>query len=266
MAFEVKKKILEEIQKDMNCRRCKKFPGKGRMYKCKERNHSLCEPCRSMCPCGSEANPDVLSEKLRSLLPNPCQNHLDGCKELLMESDLPDHEAECTYRKVNCADAYCTKKVPILDYMNHIIHEHDLKSLSNGSVRKVRFTEGAAYWAPTKIEQHGRTFFLVGLKSMGIECVWLYLLGTLKEATNYTFVAKMVGPLDEEISYKGPVLSVDVSSSTILETHQYFCLGTTKYCQRFRQDDGFANFQVEIISSKEEVKDENDESGISDED
>ena len=107
-----------------------------------------------------------MSEKLRFLLPNPCQNHLDGCKEFLMESDLPDHEAECVFRKANCVCMSCQEKVPYHDFTNHVRDEqHGLITLKNEPVRKIRFKAITGTLYPTLLEQKGKNFFLTVSKA-----------------------------------------------------------------------------------------------------
>ena len=91
------------------------------------------------------------------------------------------------------------------------------------------------------------------------------MLGSQFEAKNYYYTLKFHGN-DTEVRnvYTGQVFSVDETSNSIIKGSK--CLGINNNViktQFIGQNDGFS-YSVSIRNMKEEVKDDNEESGISD--
>ena len=110
-------KLLPKIQ----CHKCERVPGPRaadrNRYVC-QNSHHLCEECKhKKCPCGSSTGgrnnpaPSTMIPLLFDVfgLPWPCQNYPKGCREILIESELENHEINCVFRLVNCVDNLCTK-------------------------------------------------------------------------------------------------------------------------------------------------------------
>ena len=62
-------------------------------------------------------------------LPWPCQNYPRGCREILIESELENHEINCVFRLVNCVNNFCTNGA--VD--EKIVFKDDYRSGSNYS-------------------------------------------------------------------------------------------------------------------------------------
>ena len=63
-------------------------------------------------------------------LPWPCQNYPRGCREILIESELENHEINFVFRLVNCVDNFCTngaidKKIVFKDALDHFENDYE---------------------------------------------------------------------------------------------------------------------------------------------
>ena len=121
-----KTKLLLKIQEDFRCTECKSLPRPGffpmficqqcptMTRKCKPCNFKGWELCQNPKCQGYSAgyNPstlieDGLSQKLFEELPLQCENGTSGCKVILMESELLEHETKCVYTKIPCVESLC---------------------------------------------------------------------------------------------------------------------------------------------------------------
>ena len=129
-------KLLPKIQ----CHNCERVPGPRaadrNRYVCKN-SHHLCEECKyEKWPCGSSTSkgrnnpaPSIIIPLLFDVfglpIPWPCQNYPRGCRKILIESELENHEINCVFRLVNCLDDLCrdnlnnSKKIIFKDLINH---------------------------------------------------------------------------------------------------------------------------------------------------
>ena len=92
------------------------------------------------------------------------------------------------------------------------------------------------------------------------------MFGSVDEAKYFHFTVKMTGSNDRKLSYEGPVVSLDVDYETVIENGNCFWIGTESSLESFKTEDGFVHIPIEIRNLKEEAKDDDEESGISDED
>ena len=99
-------------------------------------------------------------------LPWPCQNYPRGCREILIESELENHEINCVFHLVNCVDNLCRdvghggEKIVFKDVLDHF--ENDCKT-----------TDGPAFSPAIKVEGDKNSFvFQVNLANLAFS---LYL-------------------------------------------------------------------------------------------
>jgi hypothetical protein len=83
----------------------------------------------------------------------------------------------------------------------------------------------------------------------------------VEEAVHYSYLIKIVGENGQVLNFKGKVYSVDESNETVMDNKDVFILFDVQ-AERF-QVDGQINFEITLYSDKEEIKNEDVESGIS---
>ena len=137
-----------------------------------------------------------------------------------MKSDLESHEKECMHRLVRCVDLACHDKVPFLRLLDHMTNDHEREDFVNaeGSSYKSHFIvhdEDFAreiMWISDHLMLDGRHFFRECCRNAdGLWFIWVYLLGSSKEADNYLYTIRINSEdKEEELAYKGKVLSLDV--------------------------------------------------------
>ena len=254
------KNVTVEMFDHMKCFNCNIYPRKGNIYKCSN-FHTICEQCSGLlkkCRCGQAYLEDTMSEKLRLLLPMPCKNYLYGCKEFMLESSIEallDHESGCDYRLINCnniSNICCYSKVPyhgFLEHMEHNMDDHRIDIIPEDMIS----TLDIPYYKDTKmISKFGRTFFLVTKECNDFLFRWIYLLGSVDEAKYFNFAGKIAGPHDRQLTYEGPVMSIDVDYEAVIKEGNCFCIGTDSFYKSFDMGSGITQFQVDIRYFKEE--------------
>ena len=87
------------------------------------------------------------------------------------------------------------------------------------------------------------------------------------EAKHFSYTLTFFGQ-SSELSFKGKVASIDESFETLSDAGKYFSIPKKQFCAQFLADDededDIYEYSLEIKNLKEEVKDDNYESGISD--
>ena len=155
-----------------------------------------------------------------------------------MKNDLESHEKECLYRLVRCVDLACHDKVPFVNLLDHMSNDHEREDFVNaeGSSYKSHFIvhdedfSREIMWISDHLMLDGRHFFRECCRNAdGLWFIWVYLLGSRKEAENYHYNIKIYSEdkvcicqidhlmqyqiellQEEELAYKGKVLSLDV--------------------------------------------------------
>lgn len=212
-----------------------------------------------------------LSETLRDTLPIPCKNALNGCEVALFKEDLNGHEELCIFRNIICANLKCNEKPVFKDYIdhfnaNHVIDGDDLNGQEDCKVFKADFTmKEAEVGHARRFAKFGRNFFDFGFLYAKEPCHerilrrWLLFQGSPSEAKNFVYESSLSSPDGCKIITVGQVVSLD---------EQHF--KKTKFkifadiAESFAQENGFLNFTMKIRNLKEEAKDDDDESGVSD--
>ena len=280
------------LYKQLKCRICECGPkaGKSEWYQCLSQ-HQICQDCKTgdakdlnKCPCGrfisSEHSP--IMEELLELETTrfKCKNTKGGCREFLEKEAMISHEQECIYRLVNCPDLMCDSKVPFHELIQHIKTDKHVQKRSrsidtkeplviNIQIPEPMFKNGIFACRPRKIEYDANIFFETyqanAIKD-GLFWHWIHFLGPPIEAKKYAYTLEYEDVNDSErnLTYNGKVVSVDETTNTIQANYNCLSVAYGFFKAHFVDNDRKFKYSLKIRNLKEEAKDENVESGISD--
>jgi len=215
----------EDLKDVLECPVCLRIPRSAPIFQC-ERGHVVCSECHPklvtcpVCRLPLGKTRSLISEKVLARLPSQCRFNEHGCTVELMKSELEVHEKECLYRLVRCVDLACHNKVPFIGLLDHMTKGHECEDFVNadGSVYRSHFIVNEEdfsreiMWISDHLTLDSRHFFRECCRDAnGLWYIWVYLLGTQKEADNYIYTIKITSEdKEEEIAYRGKVLSLDV--------------------------------------------------------
>ena len=280
--------FVDTLTEQLKCYICESGPkaGKPRWYKCNSSSHQICQDCKevknlAVCRCQSLIFNSSVCKLIEALLKVKkmrftCENHSRGCQESSDQEGMVFHQAECIYRLVNCPSLNCESKVPFHQVLVHM--KDDCKRyfgreqlLVNASRKNISGCLMAPIGSqthyilfPVKLEMEGRVFFSIAELKDGIFYHWIHFVGSPNEARNYVYTLEYIGNDNRSSSYTGPVTSIDEPSDTLIS--KGLCQTITRSAMSsilFRDDKKF-DYYVKITNMKEEVKDQNVESGVSD--
>ena len=131
------------------------------------------------------------------------------------------------------------------------------------------YKNGNFYFTPIRIQFDDRVFYLSGVQYSNSETLncWIQLIGSSFEAKNYYYSLEFRG-IDQNVKiiYSGPVQAIDNDAKGILAKNNCFATNFENFKAQFiTNEDRILKFSIKITNMKEEVKDDNEESGISDE-
>ena len=283
------RETVTKIRNDLACQICEDpaKPGKKRWYRCLNL-HQICQDCkmkRKKCSCGEPISKKYCkqTEQLLSVkrLKLNCCYWKNGCQEVVDESAMEEHVSKCVYRLVPCltlAQNYgkCDAKVTFKDAMEHFLVHHKLNylkaELKVKNSRQAQITsfvdhDGHSY-RPTKFSLNHQTFLFFMKISENIVYFWVYIVGSPEEAKHFAYTLKLFG---DEVTHttEGKVAAIDESFDALFNAGKCFTISHKGFiAQILDRTDGGRKFEysLEIRNLKEEVKDENYESGISDND
>ena len=287
--FEVKKKLMLSVKGLAtfdNLRRCS-YCSKGlrlndwkQWKKCNHYGYFVCENCvksRNHCNCGNVAKHVAIPAKdlgalgvLLSQLPRFCENENNGCQEVLMDEEMIEHESECVYRKIHCPDLFygCGQSVTYIGLLDHLaqIHPGNKNVFNDVKTFKVKgkIPQGGQSIPFTKITAFDKTFFEVGFVQNQVIYRWIYILGDPNEAKNFSYHLTIKNERgNQKLSYFGDVRSLNENYQTIIAASDAFEVNLTK-AKKFVDDNSNWVVEYKIRNMKEEAKDEDQESGVSD--
>ena len=230
------------------------------------------------CSCGKPISEEycemtekwLSAEGLKGLKFN-CANTERGCKEVLAECALEDHESECIYRLVSCPinamGGVCKAKVTFQDVIQHFEKQHrelrDWQPTLPKELTEHGMTGKNSYLVPQKISVNNRMFLLCGKTESSIFYRWVYLLGSPIEAKHFSYTLKFHGRNATAI-FEGKVAGIEESFDEL--TEKCFNMTHKNFKAQFVDENLKYELSLEIRNLKEEVKDDNYESGISDND
>ena len=234
------------------------------------------------CRCGKSISSEFckMTEELlkSSTMRFKCANVDRGCATIFGEKDMKEHEIECFYRRVTCPDIGCRSVISINTLTEHIeekCHVTNFYAMSKGekiqhkhSFEQENYAKGNFYFTPMRIQFDKRIFFFSGVQYSNSETLncWIQLVGSSFEAKNYYYTLEING-VDSNIktTYTGPVQAIDKDSKWILAKNKCFATNFENFKAQFIDDQLILRFSIKITNMKEEFKDDNEESGISDE-
>lgn len=285
MEFQDKRRQLLKFLPNLQCHICEDVPGpsdaRKKRYSCVDGSHVLCGNHKGKCSCGSliPKNPLPIIDQLLQDLPWMCQNYKRGCQEIRMDvEELEHHQGECIFRIVSCPDLYLDcddESVVFKDLADHLITHHkndfewkmaegkknewvalkhfedgDLDDCNTWSSRKVTSTDGDIFYESSCIENNA--FHLV-----------IYLLGSPDEAKKFTCRISVTNKKGEKFIYIGPIHTFNETIDDINATESSFRIGID-VVKRSLDKENKLYVEISIRNLKEEVKDDDEESGVSD--
>jgi hypothetical protein len=191
-----------------------------------------------------------------------------------MLKELEGHEVACVYRNIICPFVICyrNKNISFIGLGHHLEANHeDLKKVGKSKSKGVISAKKPAtnMWIPQQLTFRNRSFFteVMGSIASKFRFFWIYFHGTPEEATHYSYRLKIIG--ENELIFKGKVISLDMMkdymNAIVLEANPDVLILYDVQVGHL-QVDGQINFEITLYSDKEEIKNEDVESGISDDD
>ena len=254
-------KAVTEIRNDLICQICegRATPGKSHWYRCKKQ-HLICQDCKKSngkCSCGK-----LILE--------------DNCKiiEKLMNVGL----MQCPRIMTNSGKATeihrCCRSVDVKDMLNHYKdHGLCLGVMSKGThpIKKsgtyTLAQPNIIKWLSDEVEfeYDKKTFIYESLRNGENLYFWVYFFGSASEAKNYSFELKFFGPKTSNV-FNGQVVPIDEFFDEFVKAGKCFTMSRLVFKAQFVNEDLQFEYSLEIKNLKTEMKDENYESGISDND
>ena len=273
------------LYEELKCFICECGPkaGKSEWYQCLSQ-HQICQDCKTgdakdlnKCPCGRFISSDHsrVMEKLLDLETTrfKCKNTNGGCGKFLAKDAMISHEVDCIYRLVNCPQPKCETKVPFRELIQHMKTKHYTRKLAwwledviHGPIPEHLLKDGEFCYQPCMIEYEKNLFFITSQAKNGVFYQWIHFLGSPTEAEKYAYTLeyKDVTNSVRNMTYTGKVVSVDESRKTIQENYNCFSVAYGFFKAHFIDTDRKFKYSLKIRNLKEEAKDDNVESGISD--
>ena len=275
-SFEDLSKTVSEIRNDVVCLVCEvpARPGKRQWHRCLNL-HQICQDCKEKkekCSCGQPISLKYCkqTEKLLNVegLKFKCVNTKNGCQEAFAENGLKDHEPECIYRQVPCLYSLfgrCDYKPAFHNVIQHFESQQCTKEeIPVQDLSKIVMEKDLMYRV-SKCTFDNQTFLICHKFAHKTEYKWVYIIGSPSEAKHYAYTLKLIGK-ETKISFEGKVAAIDEPFGTLLESGKCFGIPRALFRSQFLNAGGWYDYSLEIRNLKEEVKDENYESGISDND
>ena len=277
-----KTEINEIIGKELKCYVCKSGPKAGKnhqWYRCLSM-HQICQICRDSktedikkCSCGKailDEHCKIIEAILKSkLIRFMCENQERGCQEMSDEKSMICHEPECIFRLVECPGFNCNFKGSFHTMFEHMVEERcfgeeNSEKVENKWIQKFDIHNHYSFKVP-KHEFDGRVFFSVFIPISDIWFWWVIMVGSQAEAKNYYYTLEVHG-IDPEVRtiHTGQVFPIDETFDSITEGFKCLVINKKSMKDQFIDPNGQFSYSVSIRNMKEEAKDDNVESGISD--
>ena len=286
--FLSKREELLQFIPYLQCYKCKNVPGPNGIqknrYSCIQASHTLCEEHKNGCPCGSFVgnSPSPVIAKLLQNLPWMCQYYMNGCSEISMNvEELGHHHGKCIYRPVFCPNIQCqVQNVNVLfkDVIDHLGGVYHTDRITDDQLvfgkalvtKKSTGTFGAEalqngkYWKPGKITSScGALFFTFGTIENNTLYSWIVFFGSSNEAMNYSYTSSVTSNRGEKFVFSGPVATVDSRFEDVIASGSLLSIGIDAVKRSLNLEKQL-EVEITIRNLKEEAKDDDVESGVSD--
>jgi hypothetical protein len=268
--FNFKKELMEDLEKDLTCFTCKKIPRNPLVSWCST-HHLMCSSCfdmqrhKSLICCQKAFSPFVAT--MLKKFQSKCKFTQNGCQVFMLLKELEVHEVDCVYRNINCPFLYCkAKNVSFIGLGDHLEANHG-NLIKIGKARSKDVTTlwpKTTKWIPQELGFRNRSFFTEVRNDADSQTrhFWIYFHGTPEEAVHYTYQIKIIGGHGQVLTFTGNVYSLDEMMETVMAKRDVFILFDCQ-AKRFQVNNDI-NFEITLYSDKEEIKNEDVESGISD--
>ena len=256
--------------------------GKHHWYKCFA-FHLVCQDCKEVkgnkkCSCTKPIASEYC-EVIEALLNTAkmqfkCENLIRGCQESSDKENIILHQTECIYRLVKCPrPSGCGLKVPFHELLDHMKPDCFLGKDLHGFYNECAYNydrkkPDGAYFI-IKIILENKIFFSTMKLKDGVIHHWIHFYGSPIEAKNYSYTLEYYNDAKTPTvtcSFSDQVVPIDETAGSIIENGNCFAIS-----RKVLEKNLFRNrtlpifkFSVKITNLKEEVKDENVESGVSD--
>jgi hypothetical protein len=279
------RKLFAKLEHNIQCSGCQEVPRQPPIFKytC-PKLHPVCQQCIGLTyqagtnyPCKiCNANFPVykcdLAENLLLCLPTRCKFTINGCQVMIMLEDLLVHEDDCVYRNIRCSFLNCEDSVIFIGFHDHLKIKHEsMIKLEKATtedqivVQAEQQPTAPFVWYPQQLTLHRRHFYSeVQRNARGVWFMWIYFHGTPLDARHYFFNIKVKGEGMDKISFQGQVRSIDEDKETIM-LNETALICSEVLAKRLSGVEGKMNFTLSVWSDKDEIKDEDAESGISEE-
>ena len=229
---------------------------------------STYKPCRYKTVFHNDEN--AAWKTLMAQLPVYCKNKSNGCQEILMKEDMIKHEQGCLLTPPYCPDLNCTQRSTYHGLMKHVTQVHKgldvIEKEKFVITSKIDASLKPQKLATTRISAFDFTFFEVGVITNQHMFKWIYILADPDVAKNfhYQVIVKINGG-EVEMAFNNQVRSLSEHYNDITKSFKAFFMPIAKV-KEFLGDDSQMVLEYRIRNMKEEAKDDNQESGISDND
>ena len=279
-----KRNFAEEITEKLLCHTCRIVPDteNPESFLCRSQKHVYCKSCFKNAKCCKKADPkscELISSVMKNL-PQFCKHFVNGCRETLSKSEKEDHEKNCTARTVSCVVINCNEEIAFHGFWNHMNSEHE-EIMSYQTMKFGETTEliecfdfsretfekykWHVNWSPVEITIDEQKFYLTGRTFWGNSHFWLCFYGSTNEAKN--FVYKLSVQVDESclLTFSGEVLTLAEDNFDIPKEKPTFGITKNNMLKLMQNPNADKSFMyLKIRNLKNEAKDDNEESGISD--
>jgi len=261
---------LKELEEALECPICCNLPQSVPIYQC-ENGHMICKICHEKltnCPSCQQPLQNIRCMFAEQMLEKTlvlCQFSVHGCKTKLKIKDKNEHAAQCLFRKVDCTDMYCKKRISVCNLRNHIQSCHAMVKIAGYEYESdIYFTDPYRYppsYNPYNIlfENAQHVFILKEhefcnqglhrIHSQGLIFLWVIFTGTSKEATKYKCEIKISNKDETENHiYSGPPISVDVPFKDAIDSKQGLVVMRTTMMRLLNEVDKFKlKIQIETL-------------------
>ena len=276
------KDLSQTLYEKLECYICESrlTAGKHHWYRC-TLGHRICQDCREVketkkCSC-TKFIPlqycDVI-EALLSLdkMQFKCENLKRGCQESSDKENLILHQTECIYRLVKCPHIKCESKVSFHELLDHMkpkcsFEERTLYNEFAFNFDRLKLAYGMQHYKQSKINVENKIFFSTLTQKDDVFHHWIHFYGSPIEARNYSYTLEYINDAKTPkvtCSFSDQVVSIDETVDSVIENGNCFAISRKVLANKFIQECGRFKFSVKIRNLKEEVKDDNVESGVSD--
>ena len=189
--------------------------------------------------------------------------------------DLEHHEGKCIYRQVFCPDLVCpvtqdSKQLLFKDVGEHLNTSHEdvfeIVAIENtfcGSYMTDKGLKNGIYWATGKFTSSCGALFFTGAKAVK-DSVWFWVIfmGSIDEAKKYSSTISIENKFGEKFNFTGPVHTLDEGPDDIIASGSLLSIGINA-AKRSLNEEKKLDFKITIRNLKEEAKDDDMESGVS---